>query len=76
MYKISFQIMLWKTNFDKDWSESSAESSPKVVQVNSISDENEDNDQEGWQKTKDEDDSVLLDPRKSDNYNLSDCIEV
>lgn len=66
--------MLWKTNFDKSLGNSSTESSPKVVQVNSISDENEDNEQEEVKMSKDN--SVLLDPRKSDNYNLSDCIEV
>lgn len=42
--------------------------------MNSISDENEDNEQEEVKMSKDN--SVLLDPRKSDNYNLSDCIEV
>lgn len=64
--------MLWKTNFDKDLSNSSTEFSPKEVQVSSVTDENEEDENEI--RTKDE--SVLLDPRKSDNYNLSDCIEV
>lgn len=63
--------MLWKTNFDKDLGASSTESSPKVVQVNSVFDENE---PEEVEMSKDS--SVLLDPRKSDNYNLSDCVEV
>lgn len=65
--------MLWKTNIDKESTLSSPrDSAPGMVQVKSVSDENDDEQDLKYCP----DQSVLLDPKKSDNYNLSDCIEV
>jgi len=67
-------IMLWKTNLDKECTLNSSESSsPAVIHVKSVSNE-ENDDEHNVKYTPDQ--SILLDPRKSDNYNLSDCIEV